>query len=376
MPRLWSSPRRSGAADLKGKAVPILAAAQGLGPDFGTASFQGRWFPGMFYGNVGQTIWDRAGIRPADVDVLQMYENFTGPVAMALCELGYCEPEELGAFTANGALEGPDARLPFNTSGGNIGEAYIHGFEMVIEAVRQVRGDSTCQAANVELSLAVGWTGLRTGQRCAVRRPRLVRPRKSPIPARSPRRRNHDEPLPRRRLPAAGADRRTTRPCSPLAAIQIQFCDDCGHAQHPPEDLCYGCQGTSLGFRAMPGDGTVESASSGPSPDASGSRRARVRTWSSSSRSTARRVATSIGNVVGCPPDAVAIGHRVRAVFEDARDPATGTALRIPQWEPLEADLPRGATLRDRVAAVDDDRVACLELRGARSEIDGEPAEV
>ena len=36
----------------------------------------------------------------------------------------------------------PDAEVPFNTSGGNIAEAYIHGLEMVVEAVRQVRGDS------------------------------------------------------------------------------------------------------------------------------------------------------------------------------------------------------------------------------------------
>lgn len=151
------------ARDLRASPVPILAAAQALGPDFGTAAFQGRWFPGMFYGPVGEAIWQRAGIRAADVDVVQMYENFTGPVAMALCELGFCEPDGIGAFTADGALEGPDARLPFNTSGGNIGEAYIHGFEMINEAVRQLRGDSTCQVADVELSLAVGGPGYAPG---------------------------------------------------------------------------------------------------------------------------------------------------------------------------------------------------------------------
>ena len=158
---ILTTPER--ARDLKGAAVPVLTTAQGLGPPFGTAAFQGRWFPGVFYENVGRTIWERAGIRPSDVDVLQMYEKFTGPVAMALCELGYCEPEEVGAFTADGALEGPDARLPFNTSGGNLGEAYIHGFEMINEAVRQVRGDSTCQVADVELSLAVGGPGYSPG---------------------------------------------------------------------------------------------------------------------------------------------------------------------------------------------------------------------
>ena len=151
------------AKDLPGKAVPILATAQGLGPEIGIHAFQPRWFPSMYYENVGRMIWNRAGVRPTDVDVLQLYENFTGPVAMALCEMGYCKPEEVDDFVADGALEGPDARLPFNTSGGNIAEAYIHGLEMVIEAVRQCRGDSTCQASRVELSLAVGGPGYAPG---------------------------------------------------------------------------------------------------------------------------------------------------------------------------------------------------------------------
>lgn len=151
------------ARDLPGRAVPILATAQGLGPEIGITAFQQRWFPGMYYENVGRMIWERAGVRPADVDVLQLYENFTGPVVMALCEMGFCQPEEVEEFVAGGALEGPDARLPFNTSGGNLAEAYIHGLEMVVEAVRQARGDSTCQASDVELSLAVGGPGYAPG---------------------------------------------------------------------------------------------------------------------------------------------------------------------------------------------------------------------
>lgn len=151
------------AKDLKGTPVPILAASQGLGPNIGTPSFQGDAFPGTFYEKVGETLWQRAGARPEDIDVLQLYENFTGPVLMALAELGYCEPGEVADFVANGALEGPEARVPFNTSGGNIGEAYIHGFEMVNEAVRQIRGDSTCQVEDVELSLAVGGPGYAPG---------------------------------------------------------------------------------------------------------------------------------------------------------------------------------------------------------------------
>jgi len=83
---------------------------------------------------------------------------------MALCELGFAAPDEVEGFVRRG-LAGPEATLPFNTSGGNIGEAYIHGFELVNEAVRQVRGTSTCQVTKkrVERSLAVAGPGYAAG---------------------------------------------------------------------------------------------------------------------------------------------------------------------------------------------------------------------
>jgi len=159
---LVTTPER--ARDLAAQPVAIVAAAQGLGPGFGIAAFQGSWFPGVFYRDVAEKLWQRAGVRPADVDVLQMYENFTGPVLMALSEMGFAAPDEVEAFVRRG-LAGPDAVLPFNTSGGNLGEAYIHGFELVNEAVRQVRGTSTCQVTRkrVERSLAVAGPGYAAG---------------------------------------------------------------------------------------------------------------------------------------------------------------------------------------------------------------------
>jgi acetyl-CoA acetyltransferase len=156
-----TSPER--ARDLRKPGVAVVAAAQGLGPAFGVAAFQGGWFPGVFYRDVAEKLWQRAGCRPADVDVLQIYENFTGPVLMALCEMGFAAPGEVEKFVADGALAGPDARLPFNTSGGNLGEAYIHGFEMVNESVRQIRGESTCQVKDVRHALAVAGPGYAPG---------------------------------------------------------------------------------------------------------------------------------------------------------------------------------------------------------------------
>jgi acetyl-CoA acetyltransferase len=82
---------------------------------------------------------------------------------MAIAEMGFCQPDELNDFVADGGIQWPNGRLPINTSGGNLGEGYIHGFENVVEAVRQVRGESTCQVDGAELCLSVAGPGFAPG---------------------------------------------------------------------------------------------------------------------------------------------------------------------------------------------------------------------
>ena len=114
--------------------------------------------------------------------------------------------------------------------------------------------------------------------------------------------------------------------------IQIQFCSECGHAQHPPDDLCRKCQSTDLVFRSMPGTGRVESAAI--VRHAVHPALAEHVPYVIAIVSVDGAPGCSVqGNVVGCAPEAVAIGQKVRAVFEDAKDPESGQALKIPQWE-------------------------------------------
>jgi acetyl-CoA acetyltransferase len=159
------------ARDLAKPPVAIIAAAHGLGFRDGVPAFGEAGFPTAHYKTLAPELWQRAGATPADVDVAQFYENFTGPVLMAITEMGFCEPGELNDFVADGRLRWPDGGLPINTSGGNLAEAYIHGMGNVIEAVRQVRGESTCQVADVELSLSVSGPGFAPGSAVLFGRP-------------------------------------------------------------------------------------------------------------------------------------------------------------------------------------------------------------
>ena len=93
-----------------------------------------------------------AGVAPGDIDVAQIYDHFTPGVLIALEDWGFCEKGQGGPFVESGAISWPDGSLPVNTHGGNLSEAYIHGFTHILEGVRQVRGASTSQVKDVELS--------------------------------------------------------------------------------------------------------------------------------------------------------------------------------------------------------------------------------
>ena len=129
-------------------------------------------------------------------------------------------------------------------------------------------------------------------------------------------------------LPVIGPD---NSPWFTSGRIQVQSCNSCGESQHPPEDQCRRCHATDLGFRELPGEGTVESVVvvDHPVHPALVERCPYLVAVVSLDGAPG---CNAIGNVVDAEPGEVAIGDRVRAVFEEATGP-NGEALRIPQWE-------------------------------------------
>jgi acetyl-CoA acetyltransferase len=144
------------AKDFRQKPVYVLGAAVGSGYRTAAVAHNSPHYASASFDTVAPDLYRMAGLGPSDVGVVQAYENFTGGVVMALAEHGFFKPEEANDFLTLENLIAPSGRLPLNTSGGNLAECYMHGFELVLEAVRQVRGTSTSQAQRNDVALVIG----------------------------------------------------------------------------------------------------------------------------------------------------------------------------------------------------------------------------
>ncbi|MGW0706465.1 lipid-transfer protein [Streptomyces sp. NPDC002643] len=145
------------ARDLPKPPAVVVAAAQGAGrAQEQMTSFYARdlaELPEM--GVVARQLWRTSGLGPDGIDVGILYDHFTPFVLMQLEEFGFCGAGEAADFVA-------EERLPINTHGGQLGEAYLHGMNGIAEAVRQVRGTSVNQVAGAERVLVTAGTGVPT----------------------------------------------------------------------------------------------------------------------------------------------------------------------------------------------------------------------
>jgi acetyl-CoA acetyltransferase len=151
------------ARDLAHPAAVINSAAQGAGADQDMMTSYYRdsiaGLPEM--GLVARQLWNTTGLGPDDIQTAVIYDHFTPLVLPQLEEFGFCARGEAKDFLRDGNVE-LGGRLPINTHGGQLGEAYIHGMNGIAEGVRQVRGTSVNQVDGVEHVLVTAGTGVPT----------------------------------------------------------------------------------------------------------------------------------------------------------------------------------------------------------------------
>jgi acetyl-CoA C-acetyltransferase len=106
--------------------------------------------------------FQQAGITPEDIDIAMIYDSFTITVAVMLEDLGFCKKGEAGQFIADGHLRWDRPGLTINTDGGGLSSNHpgMRGLFLLLESVRQLRGESTSQIENAKLAVAHGNGGL------------------------------------------------------------------------------------------------------------------------------------------------------------------------------------------------------------------------
>lgn len=151
------------ARDLRHPPAVITAAAQGAGrAQEQMTSFYRDDLTGLpEMGVVARQLWRTSGLQPGDIDTAVLYDHFSPFVLMQLEEFGFCGRGEAAAFAADGGLE-TGGRLPVNTHGGQLGEAYLHGMNGIAEGVRQMRGTSVNQVRDAAHVLVTAGTGVPT----------------------------------------------------------------------------------------------------------------------------------------------------------------------------------------------------------------------
>ena len=151
------------ARDLRHTPAYVHAFAQGLPPEHQTMVnfFNDDPLTGPAWA-CARRLWANAAFGPQDVDVAQIYDAFTPLILLSLEGYGFCKRGDAPGFTEDGNLEWGRGSLPVNTSGGGLSEAYVHGFNLINEGVKQLRGASTSQIEGAETCLVTSGEGVPT----------------------------------------------------------------------------------------------------------------------------------------------------------------------------------------------------------------------
>jgi acetyl-CoA acetyltransferase len=151
------------ARDAKNRPALVLAASQATGTEHVVmTNYHGPRLLETPSVEAARELFAQADVKPKDIGSAQFYDAFTPLVIMSLEEYGFCGKGEGGPFAEGGRLEWPDGELPICTSGGGLSEAYVHGYNLIVEGVRQIRGTSTSQVKKSELCLVTSGAGVPT----------------------------------------------------------------------------------------------------------------------------------------------------------------------------------------------------------------------
>lgn len=117
----------------------------------------------------GARAFAQAGLGPADVDVVQLYDAFTISTILFLEDLGFCAKGHGGPFVASGAIA-PGGSLPVNTNGGGLSCVHpgMYGLFALVEGVRQLRGDAANPISGAEIALVHTNGGTLSSQATAI----------------------------------------------------------------------------------------------------------------------------------------------------------------------------------------------------------------
>ncbi|HZG62212.1 MAG TPA: thiolase [Rubrobacteraceae bacterium] len=117
----------------------------------------------------GPRAYRMAGIGPGDLDVALLYDAFTINTVLFLEDLGFCRKGEGGAFVEGGRIA-PGGGLAVNTSGGGLSYNHpgMYGLLLIVEAVRQLRGECGERQIDAEVALVHGNGGVLSSQVTAI----------------------------------------------------------------------------------------------------------------------------------------------------------------------------------------------------------------
>ena len=142
--------------------VHLLGVANGAEKGWGDLLENDTHYDSAGFRPIAERLWQQTGLGPSDVDVVQLYENFSAQGIASLIDHGFCNYDNVTDIIRFENLIAPHGKLPVNTSGGNFAQGFIHGFGTAVESVRVLRGESANPVPDAKVCLMAGGPGAPT----------------------------------------------------------------------------------------------------------------------------------------------------------------------------------------------------------------------